>query len=98
MRRVVLVVLLAFAALLLYGMARLPERGSPTAPPNTPESAVGTPNAASYYVEQAYADAETPNMVTVTLADYRGFDTLGETTVIFAAGIACVLILRRSRE
>lgn len=98
MRRVVLLVLLAFVALLLYGMARLPERGSLAAPPNTPESAVGTPNAASYYVENAYADAETPNMVTVTLADYRGFDTLGETTVIFAAGLACALILRRSGE
>jgi len=98
MRRLVLVVLLAFAGLLLYGIGHLPERGAPDAPVNTAESVVGSPNAATYYIENAYQDAETPNMVTVTLADYRGFDTLGETTVIFAAGIACALILRGSRE
>ena len=32
-------------------------------------------------------------MVTAVLADYRGFDTLGETLVVFTAGIACVLVL-----
>lgn len=98
MRRLVLVVLLAAAGLLLYGVAELPDLADPAAPPNTDESAAGTPNAANYYIVNAYEDAETPNMVTVTLADYRGFDTLGETTVIFAAGIACLLILRRSRQ
>lgn len=98
MRRLVLLVLLAFAGLLLYGIGNLPERGDLDAPVNRAESAVGSPNAATYYVENAYEDAETLNMVTVTLADYRGFDTLGETAVIFAAGIACALVLRRSRE
>jgi multicomponent Na+:H+ antiporter subunit B len=98
MRRLVLVVLIAAAGLLLYGIAELPDRAASDAPPNTQESAAGTPNAAAYYVEHAYEDAETPNVVTVTLADYRGYDTLGETTVIFAAGLACLLILRRSRE
>ena len=98
MRRLVLVVLLAFAGLLLYGIGHLPERGAADAPPNTAESVVGSANAATYYIENAYIDAETPNMVTVTLADYRSFDTLGETTVVFAAGIACALILRRSKR
>jgi len=28
------------------------------------------------------------------LASYRGYDTLGETTVIFTAGIAVLLLLR----
>ena len=28
------------------------------------------------------------------LADYRGYDTLGETTVIFTAGIGVMLLLR----
>lgn len=98
MRRIVLAVLLAFTGLLFYGISHLPARGSEAAPPNTPQSAVGSPNAATYYVENAYADAETPNMVTVTLADYRGYDTLGETTVIFTAGVACALILRKVRR
>ncbi len=83
---------------MLYGIGNVPDRGDPAAPPNTNESVVGSPNAATYYVENAYKDADTPNMVTVTLADYRGFDTLGETVVVFAAGLACALILRRSRN
>jgi len=33
------------------------------------------------------------NMVTAVLASYRGFDTLGETSVIFAAGVAVALML-----
>lgn len=97
MRAAALAVVAAFAGLLLYGVGHLPERGALDAPTNTPESAVGSLNAASYYVENAYADAKTPNMVTVALADYRSFDTLGETTVIVTAGFACALILRRRR-
>ena len=34
-----------------------------------------------------------PNMVTAVLASYRGYDTFGETLVIFTAGIAVLLLL-----
>jgi multicomponent Na+:H+ antiporter subunit B len=98
MRSLTLGALILFAGLVLYGIGNVPDRGDPAAPPNTNESVVGSPNAATYYVENAYDDADTPNMVTVTLADYRGFDTLGETVVVFAAGLACALILRRSHS
>ena len=37
-------------------------------------------------------------MVTSVLADYRGFDTLGEVTVIFTGALAVLLILRTGRE
>ena len=97
MRSLTLAALILFAGLVLYGIGNVPGRGDPAAPPNTDESVVGSVNAATYYVENAYEDADTPNMVTVTLADYRGFDTLGETVVVFAAGLACALILRKSR-
>jgi multicomponent Na+:H+ antiporter subunit B len=36
--------------------------------------------------------------VTSLLAAYRGFDTMFETTVIFTAGMALILLLRRPRE
>jgi multicomponent Na+:H+ antiporter subunit B len=36
--------------------------------------------------------------VTSTLADYRGYDTLGETTVIFTAGIGVLLLLKGRRR
>jgi multicomponent Na+:H+ antiporter subunit B len=39
-----------------------------------------------------------PNVVTSVLASYRGYDTLGETSVIFTAGIAVMLILRKSKD
>jgi len=35
-------------------------------------------------------------MVTAVLADYRGYDTLFETAVIFTAGVAVLMILRRA--
>ena len=35
-----------------------------------------------------------PNIVTAVLADFRGYDTLGETTVVFTAGIGVLLLLQ----
>lgn len=48
-----------------------------------------------YFVENAIEQTGTPNLVTAILADYRSYDTFGETTVVFAAGLACFLLLRR---
>jgi multicomponent Na+:H+ antiporter subunit B len=36
-------------------------------------------------------------VVTAVLASYRGFDTLGETVVIFTAGVGVIALLRRRR-
>jgi len=76
-----------FLALLLYGTSGLPDRGDPQAPANV--------HVSPFYIERSIEDTETPNIVTAVLADYRGYDTLGETIVIFAAGLACILILMR---
>jgi multicomponent Na+:H+ antiporter subunit B len=48
-----------------------------------------------YFVENSIEQTATPNLVTSILADYRGYDTFGETTVVFAAGLSCFLLLRR---
>jgi multicomponent Na+:H+ antiporter subunit B len=48
-----------------------------------------------HYREHTLSDMATPNVVTSVLADYRGYDTFGETTVIFAAGLSVYLLLRR---
>ena len=50
-----------------------------------------------YYVDNTMPQTATPNLVTSILADYRGYDTFGETTVVFAAGLSCFLLLRRIR-
>jgi multicomponent Na+:H+ antiporter subunit B len=39
-----------------------------------------------------------PNVVTSTLASYRGYDTLGETTVVFTAAIGVMLLLKGRRR
>ena len=50
------------------------------------------------YIEKSHEETGSPNFVTAVLADYRGYDTLGETTVIFTAGIAAVLLLRTAKK
>jgi multicomponent Na+:H+ antiporter subunit B len=60
-------------------------------------SATRTPRPCSacrpYYIENSYADMATPNVVAAVLADYRSLDTLIEAAVVFAAALACLLIL-----
>lgn len=72
-------------AVLIYATIDLPALGDATSPAN---SYVG-----AQYLAQVEADTGVPNVVTAVLASYRGFDTLGETAVIFAAGIAVALLL-----
>jgi multicomponent Na+:H+ antiporter subunit B len=75
----------ALGALLVYGVMALPPFGDPDAPPMQRVS--------PYYVENSYADMATPNVVAAVLADYRSLDTLVEAGVVFAAALACLLIL-----
>ena len=84
---ITLIVFPLLGLLLLYAANDLPEFGDP----NTPARAHISPT----YLEQSYQDTHTPNVVTSVLMDYRSLDTMVETVVIFAAGIACALLLRR---
>jgi len=47
------------------------------------------------WIEKGLKETAGSNMVTYGLADYRGYDTLGEITVIFTAGVSVILLLRR---
>jgi multicomponent Na+:H+ antiporter subunit B len=76
------------AILLLYGAGDLPAFGDP----NSPASIHISPT----YLENSVEETRTPNVVTAVLMDYRALDTLVETIVIFTAGIACALILRKN--
>ena len=91
------ILLISFGALLVYASLGLPNRGDVDAVMHREKSPAGSQGASSYYIRNADKDANTPNMVTVILADYRGYDTLGETVVILTAGLAVILILPRSR-
>ena len=47
----------------------------------------------TYYIENSLTDTGAHNMVTAVLADYRGFDTLFETCVMFLAGTTALMVL-----
>ena len=91
-------ILIVFGGLMVYAASGLPNRGDANAPMNREKSAAGSQASAHYYIQNAKKDAHTDNMVTVILADYRGYDTLGEETVIFTAGLICFLLLRKRKQ
>ena len=53
---------------------------------------------AKRFIETSYEETHTPNIVTAVLADYRGFDTMFETVVVFTAALACFFIIRIRRD
>jgi len=52
---------------------------------------------ASFFLEQAYSGGGGKNVVNVILVDFRGFDTLGEITVLGVVGLTVYALLRRFR-
>ncbi len=90
MKLLTLTFLAGLVALLIWASADLPDRADPNAPANrhlSPELTTMTES-----------EVVIPNIVSAILADFRSYDTLGETFVIFTAGLAVVLVLQRSRR
>lgn len=87
-----LVFVVVTGALLIYGTLDMPHYGSSDSPAQThPELAVR-------FIEESGSEVGPPNIVTSVLASYRGYDTLGETMVVFAAGIAVLSLLGLKRR
>ena len=66
--------------------------------PSAPLTSIINKHVVPRYLADTIKETNVPNVVTSVLADYRGYDTLGETTVIFTAGIGVMLLLRGSRR
>jgi multicomponent Na+:H+ antiporter subunit B len=81
---------LVIGAVLVWGSFSLPSFGT--------ADAVIHRHVAPRYIAESIRETMVPNVVTAVLADYRGYDTLGETTVIFTAGIGVMLLLRGMRR
>jgi multicomponent Na+:H+ antiporter subunit B len=81
---------LVIGAALVWGTLSLPSFGS--------AEAVIHFHVVPRYIGSTLRETLVPNVVTAVLADYRGYDTLGETTVIFTAGIGVMLLLRGLRR
>lgn len=47
-----------------------------------------------YYIERAVEDTNAPNVITAIITDYRAFDTLGETTVLFTSIAAVISVMK----
>jgi len=73
--------------ILIYGAQDFPKWADPNSPASLWVS--------NRYIEKCVEETAVPNLVTAVLADYRGYDTLFETAVIFTAGIAVIMLLRR---
>ena len=82
-----LAVSLSTGALLMYGVFGLPDFGDPAAPIHR--------NVVPRYMQN---ETDVPNVVTAVLASFRGYDTLGETTVVFTAGAGIIALLRRRKK
>ena len=80
-----LVVVIMTGAALIYGTLDMPGYGDPLAPIHQ--------HVAPRYLQETPTEIGVPNVVTAVLASYRGYDTLGEVTVIFTAGIGVMLLL-----
>ena len=85
-----LMIVLLTGGTLVYGTLDMPHYGDPEAPIHR--------HVAPRYIRDSPAEIGIPNMVTAILASYRGYDTLGETTVIFTAGISVLLLLASRRK
>lgn len=90
LRWVALAVALGTGGAVLGVTSGLPRWGDPTSAPAT--------HVSPRYLVRTLAETATPNAVTSVLADYRGYDTLVETTVILTAGLGCWLLLTPRRR
>lgn len=85
-----LLLVLAVGAMLIYGTLDMPFYGDPEAPVHR----YMTPR----FLERSPEEVGPPNIVTSVLASYRGYDTFGETTVVFAAAVGVLLLLGGRRR
>jgi multicomponent Na+:H+ antiporter subunit B len=88
-----LAVVIVTGGVLFYATLDMPRYGDPTA-------TIHQHPIIERYMESAEEEVGIPNIVTNVLASYRGYDTFGETTVIFTAAVGVLLLLggRRAKK
>ena len=74
----------------MFATFDMPAFGEPLAPIHM--------HVAPRYLLESMAEIGVPNAVTSVLASYRGYDTMGEVTVIFTAGVGVLALLGRGRR
>lgn len=82
-----LFVVVITGAILVYGTTEMPPFGNPDNPAQQ--------HVAPHYLQESEHEIHIPNVVTSVLASYRGYDTMGETVVVFTAMVGVLLLLAR---
>ena len=77
-------------SILLYVVSYLPPVGNAANPDNN--------EVAAKYIEDGMKDTGAVNIVTGMILDYRAFDTLGESNVLFIATCTVLILLRLDKE
>ncbi len=90
MKALALLATFVTGVVLLYGTMDFPAFGDPNSPASQHLSA--------YFLEEAVHETHVPNIVTAVLGDYRGYDTMFETVVIYCAGMAVMSVLRKKKK
>jgi len=85
-----LFVVLITGGILVYGTLDMPPYGNPENPIHR--------HVAPHYLEDSEHEIGVPNVVTSVLASYRGYDTMGETTVVFTAAVGVMILLSALRR
>ena len=92
MKKVVsLLFMAALFALLLYVVAYMPPMGDAENPTNSSE-------VIKRYLEKAEEETYTVNVITGVILNYRGYDTMGEVSVIFCALAAVLAVMGREKK
>ena len=90
MKRLALFAVILAGVLFAATASEFPRLGDPDSAPSRHLSPA--------YIHGSKPQTATPNFVTAVLGDYRGFDTMFETAVVFLAGMSCFFILRVLRR
>lgn len=90
MKQVAAIIAIIMGGFLVLTIGDLPAWGDAYAPANN--------HVSRYYLEHAKYDTKVPNVVTAVLADYRAFDTMMETAVVFVAMMAIMSLIRNVRK
>lgn len=86
MKKIFLMIVLAgLLVLLITSVMEMPEIGSIDNPAYN--------EVTRYYVDNSIKDSNAPNIIAAIITDYRAFDTLGETTVLFTSIAAVISVL-----
>ncbi len=88
--KIAIVLLVCIGVVVLLAISELPLYGSPDTPAQN--------YVAERYIEGALSDTGALNMVAAIVIDYRAYDTLIETTVLFTAIIAVFLVLKKGTD